>query len=259
MKRKAVLILGMRFLMLSLLLALVGSLLLLNFSQAESIWDVQTFDPKMRHHSVSSLALDSNNYPHISFANFSVFEGRDLMYTFWNGSNWNIQKLEDNVFFAYYDSSLTLDSDDHPHISYGSHYGLKYTMWNGSEWLSVIVDSKDWNGFGSSLALDSAGNPHISYIRSDSTFPLNPYPAWDLKYAFWNGSKWNIEFIDKNVGSFPSLALDSNDYPHISYFDGTELSPRDLKYAFWNGSAWNIETVADFDDSFLRIQQVIIT
>jgi len=34
--------------------------------------------------------------------------------------------------------------------------------------------------------------------------------------------------------------LDSSDYPHISYHDGTH---RSLKYAGWDGTDWIIQTV----------------
>jgi hypothetical protein len=46
-----------------------------------------------------------------------------------------------------------------------------------------------------------------------------------------------------DVGRYTSIALDSNDYPHISYQEWRAHTTGDLKYARWTGSAWSIETV----------------
>ena len=53
---------------------------------------------------------------------------------------------------------------------------------------------------------------------------------------------WNIETVDSAgyVVRDTSIALDASGYPHISYFDDTNV---DLKYAKWTGSAWSKETV----------------
>lgn len=55
-----------------------------------------------------------------------------------------------------------------------------------------------------------------------------------------NGSTWAISTVD-SLGQDPSLTLDSNGRPHISYQD---LENDDLKYAFWDGSSW-IRTTVD--------------
>jgi PKD repeat protein len=61
-----------------------------------------------------------------------------------------------------------------------------------------------------------------------------------LKYAYYDGS-WHNETVDStgNVGRFTSIALDTSNYPHISYRDVTN---RDIKYAYYDGS-WHNETV----------------
>ena len=55
--------------------------------------------------------------------------------------------------------------------------------------------------------------------------------------------RWNITTVDSagEVGMYTSIALDSGDKPHISYYDGF---PNDyLKYAYYDGVKWVNETV----------------
>jgi hypothetical protein len=53
---------------------------------------------------------------------------------------------------------------------------------------------------------------------------------------------WNPEIVDStgDTGTYSSIALDSSQLPHITYYDETNF---DLKYASWTGSQWEIQTV----------------
>ncbi len=91
-----------------------------------------------------------------------------------------------------------------------------------------------------SLAIDSLSNPHLCYYDA-----LNDV----LKYAVKDGSSWTIETVDGNIGDVPSyvwgsasIALDSNDVPHISYLDFTNT---DLKYANRLSGNWATQIVDD--------------
>ncbi len=215
----------------------------------------------------TSLALDIFGHPHISYRTRS----RKLKYAYYDGERWHIETL-DNGGGDY--TSLALDYQGYPHISYYSDNALKYAYYDGERWHIETVDRGEgicyisqascfhiayysdgklkyayrgpytgWyietvdsvDGGYISLALDSQGRPHISYI--DYYFESGD----KLKYAYYDGSKWHIESLD-NVnyitGKFTSLALDYNDYPHISYY-----SDNALKYAYYDGERWHIETV----------------
>jgi hypothetical protein len=47
------------------------------------------------------------------------------------------------------------------------------------------------------------------------------------------------------VGCYNSIALDSRDMPHISYYDSEK---NDLKYAYKNSFGWRIQTVDSKED-----------
>jgi len=53
---------------------------------------------------------------------------------------------------------------------------------------------------------------------------------------------WDIVLVDSGtrVGEYPSIDLDENGYPHISYFD---MADENLKYAKWDGISWSTQTV----------------
>ena len=137
-------------------------------------------------------------------------------------------------------SSLELNGAGHPRISYrrwGADGDLKYARWDDPGWHIETVTSAGNTGGWSSLALDDAEHPHISYY--DMSY-------LDLEYARWDGSVWQIETVDDDTGSIhsynggTSLALNAEDYPHISYRDWGNQT---LRYAYWEGSGWISETV----------------
>ncbi|MHC4478669.1 MAG: hypothetical protein ACYTEL_23795 [Planctomycetota bacterium] len=182
----------------------------------------------------NSLALDSKGYPHISYSG-------SLKYANWTGTSWNIATVDGTAGTGSH-NSIALDGNDYPHISYydSNAHDLKYAKWTGSMWdVQIVDDGGGWDaGESNSIAIASNGYPQISYKYEDAT-------DWYLRRASWNGFSWNIEtvclvgpanFLDP---MYNSLALDGNNYAHISYHDNNY----NLKYANWTGSSWAFDII----------------
>ena len=73
----------------------------------------------------------------------------------------------DSVDYVGIDTSIALDSNDYPQISYYNATGgdLKFANWTGSKWNIETIDAGDNVGSYTSIALDSNGGIHISYYN----------------------------------------------------------------------------------------------
>ena len=189
----------------------------------------------------SSLALDSNNYPHILG---TIGGGPEfLVYARWIGTKWEVDEHACGGGH-HYTHSMLLDSEDNPHVSYcvvSDYYHLKYATLNGTIWDITNIDYGD-SGFAisNSVDIDSQNNPHIAYTTD--------YYTGHLKYAKFGGYEWEKETVDDTPNSTAGdvdFALDSNDYPHIAYYDRYDEDNGILRYARWNGDEWEKEIVDD--------------
>jgi hypothetical protein len=182
-----------------------------------------------------------------------------------------------NFGFNGFDTSLTLDSNQSPHMVYNDTFnnaGLKYAQKVSGNWnVETIYGS---NNGQSSIALTGTNEPRIVFSKSGiglmfaskvasswTIIPIDPaggtytsiqidgsdhyhvsyYSNSTLKYAKWDGVNWTTSTIDAggNVGAWTSLALDRRGNPSISYYDWTN---EDLKLAHWDGISWSTQTVA---------------
>ena len=135
-------------------------------------------------------------------------------------------------------ASLALDESGNPHLSYqydptGSGAELRHAYWTGSTWITEAVESGPYAGTSTSLKIGSDNRPAIAYLSNGS----------DIKYAKWNGSAWISEMLASGSDAWwrkPALALDSNNQPRLTYFNGDTGA---LIYAAWNGSSWINQTI----------------
>ena len=191
-------------------------------------------------YATTSIALDSNDNPHIAFHDIN---GNNPKYGYDTGSGWGSTKLETGNSKNGNWISLALDSSDGVHIAYyNSAYHLEYAFCNSGgcdapgDFSKTTVDSGTTTGQWNSIAVLSTDKPCISYFDDSND---------DLRYAEYDTS-WASTAVDSTnfVGQYTSLAIDDNDYRHISYLSVTGAN---LKYAKCKGTCttsgnWGIAT-----------------
>jgi hypothetical protein len=127
------------------------------------------------------------------------------------------------------DSSIAIDSSDKVHISYTvfdgeSEYWMTYATKVFGFWVNTYIT---WMGGYTSIATDSSDNVHISFARFDNWGGGLGYATCSSSSDCTQTDNWNIELVDTE-GTDCSIAMDSSDNVHISYYDSAN---RDLKYA----------------------------
>lgn len=119
-------------------------------------------------------------------------------------SEWQKETVDDAGNVGGY-TSIAVATSGNWAVSYYdfTNANLKFANFNGTTWNIETVDSVGNVGLYTSLASNTLvpGEPFISISYYDKTHR-------DLKFAFFDGTVWNIETVDSagNVGLFTSLA-----------------------------------------------------
>ncbi len=193
------------------------------------------------------LALDVEGRPHISWHNHDT---ENENYAVLLDGEWDIRDV-DHPGHDGWDNNLALDSNAAPHTisidpsQFGSDSGVEYATLDGGVWKVEEVGSGAVPyEFGTDIALDSKDKPHVVWFDSSDN---------DLKYAVRNGGSWEISTVDDqgDVGRYPSLAIDGNDLPSVSYFEKTGDSTGFIKLARWDGSSWTTQRIDELNDVFI--------
>lgn len=172
-----------------------------------------------------SLALESAApyTPHVSYYDDA---NKVLKHAYKDGAGWHSRTVDSGGET----SSIALDENGYPHISYEASEGVRYAYQDATGWYTETADDGGGIydvGLTTSLALDGSGYPHISY--SDYTDVNN----WLLKYAHKDATGWHISTVAGGpgeaglIGQYKSIAVDKGDHAHISY-----SAVGDLWYAY---------------------------
>jgi hypothetical protein len=206
-----------------------------------------------------SLAVDRQRNPYIAYA-WLVGTLEDLMlkYTHKYSGIWYTEEPDPGFLPRY--PSLALDSQyNRPHIAYVvdavfPQRNLKYVQNTGTSWVAETVDGGG-KATSPSLTLNSAGAPHIVYHEDD----VNTDEYGNIKYAWRDGvsGQWKNEVAvpaaelgTRWAGRHSSIAIDSNNVPHIAYYSNLTHT---LKYARKIAGSWIKETADELGGGTLTV------
>lgn len=154
---------------------------------------------------------------------------------------WNYTVVDDDINTGL-SPHLELDSNGHPHISYGTGsyhpYQLRYAKWDGDIWHIEVIGSLFG---GSSISLNSYDYPYIAHAE---------YYWGAILCIYWDGNNWNDDLIVENLYDWSfSIDIDSEDNPHIAFYsEDFDTWETKLNYAYKEADEWIIETVDDEGD-----------
>jgi hypothetical protein len=158
-----------------------------------------------------------------------------------SGQTWKWTSETADVWAKF--TSLAVDKEGNIHVGYAGDSGsvLKYAFRPAASghWFIMALD-KQLQDFATSIGLDAQGNPHLCYTPRE------------LKYAQWNGKKWDIQQIAPGTGSVEyncTVSIGSDGTSHVIWYhtrsaDGANFLH--LKYATLEDGVWMARTV-DFD------------
>lgn len=139
--------------------------------------------------------------------------------------------------------ALTLDSRNRPHIFFSNSsmapHCYRYARWQDDHWRFHLIDRFIFQWGGSvSIAIGPSGKTHMAYV-----WPIDGEHAKLLYVSHNGGTKEDWIYNDDFNPLFCVLLLDSNEQPHIVFYDGTPR--RNLHVWRRIGGQWETAAIDD--------------
>ena len=155
----------------------------------------------------------------------------------------NLQWSTETVDSAGGALSMATDRDGNIHISYQTGGIVKYGFRpaHSSRWFTMdIAGTEGYSNAATSLAVDPQGNPHVCFTPGV------------LRYASFDGKKWNIQQIDPGSGLIEyncSVAIAPDGTQHVTWYQYSAPNGSNylhVKHAVLQNGLWMARTV-DFE------------
>lgn len=193
-----------------------------------------------------SIAIDSNDVPHVVYSDETTHHGTDYDTIYYNnriGGAWNANSEEIEGATTTQKScahpEIDINDNDRPVIVYLNDTDDDITAVRGQAndpggWDTVDVDQTVLTGNTNcpSIATDSDGNVWIAYVDGDNTIDIAK------QSANWT-DPWGIQ-SDGDAGESPSLAINGTDI-YVFYEDDND----NICYNRYVGAAWLGETTIE--------------
>lgn len=183
------------------------------------------------------------------------------------GTSWTETALTASSTYNYQRPAIAVDSSDHLHVvwSGGNASGnqIHYKEWTGSSWGSTSELTNDaYDNLVPSIVVDSSDNIHISYCAKTAGYSSN-YQIIAMKRTA--GGSWGSAVAVTGLAYnqlFPDIAVDSNDYLHISWYGkyASSTTYDQIRYSKStdSGATWAATTTITSDSSDCRYASMAI-
>ncbi|MDB5355424.1 MAG: repeat-containing protein [Phycisphaerales bacterium] len=191
-----------------------------------------TLDPGPQVGSSLAIAIDSSGHAGVAYYDAKK---ADLKYAHFNGSSWDIARVDTSGNVGQ-NPSLAFDLSDHPLISYFSQSGgdLKLAKFDGVHWIKTVIDRKGTAGQFSSISINPVdGSWAVAYDETSKR---------QVRYATQSGQRVTLDTMGKTKAwtTDLSLAFTPGGTPAVSFYDPAAKS---LKLTSFAGT-WSTQTVA---------------
>ena len=189
----------------------------------DGVWLMKTLDFDMQTGKWNSMLIDPQGHPEISY---DCFVKGLMKVASWNGTDWTIRIVDSrgahgDDYSLGMGSSLMLDAQGIPHVSYYTDTEVRHAWLDGQTWKVETVEKVTPSGsaydYRTTLLLDREGTLHVSYEDNGV-----------LKHAFKEGDQWRVQVIagtGTNKSRFSSMTIDrTQDILYIAFSDPVDSS-----------------------------------